>query len=269
MQTKRGKVVRDTSTGTGLIVIDQQQFPFVLEGVWRSEVAPRVNMSVEVGFDGQGQMLSVTAISESQLAREQTEEAVRVAKEKGQAVGRELLGRFGVGTLAGMAALVCGWFVFNAINIRVTGQYSTGFSFWKLLGMLNSPAGFMQAIEGGGFGGGTGAYGLFAVIALCGPLLPFVLRHRLAWLGNLLPLAFIVVVCLSAYLGMADGMRQAQGAALAFGGQQAARMAEEMASTMMTEALRAVSFGLGAYLAMIASLYFAGRGVVQGLLARS
>lgn len=267
MNSKRGKVVRDTNAGDGLIVIDGKQYAFALEGVWCSETAPRVNMTVDVDVDADGRVTAARAVPESQLAREQTEIAMRLAKEKGQAAGRELLGRFGIGTLAGMAALVCGWFIFSTINVRISGSYSTGLSFWKLLGVLNSPSGFMEAL--GGAGSGAGAYGFFAVVALCGPLLPFFVRHRLAWLGNLLPLAFLLLVCLCAYMGMSDGMRQAQGAAMAFGGQQAAAMAAEMASSMMKEALRAVSFGLGAYLGVIASFFFAGRGVVQGLLSRA
>lgn len=264
---KRGKVVRDTNAGTGLISIDGQQFPFELEGVWKSDVAPRVNMVVEVGFAADGRVATVQAVPESQLAREQTEAAVRVAKDRGAALSKEMVARFGLGTLVGMAALVCGWFVFNTITVQISAGYSTGLSFWKVLGVLNSPVGFMNAL--GGASSGNGAYGLFAVVALCGPLLPFFMRNPLAHLANLLPLLFIVVVCATGYFGFMDGMKQAQGAAMAFGGQQAAAMAAEMASGMMKEALRAVSFGLGAYLSAIASLYFAGRGAIKYLSARA
>ncbi|WP_343583028.1 hypothetical protein [Herbaspirillum sp.] len=264
---KRGKVVRDTNAGTGLISIDGQQFPFELEGMWKSDVAPCVNMVVEVDFGADGRVASVQVVPESQLAREQAEAAMRATKDKGAALGKEMVARFGAGTLAGMAALVCGWFVFNTITVQIAAGYSSGLSFWKVLGVLNSPLGFMNAL--GGAGGGSGAYGLFAVLALCGPLLPFFVRNPLAHLANLLPLLFIAAVCAIGYFGLMDGLKQAQGAALAFGGRQAAAMAAEMASGMMKEALRAVSFGLGAYLSVLASLYFAGRGAIKYLSSRA
>ncbi|MFL9923700.1 hypothetical protein PQR62_05480 [Herbaspirillum lusitanum] len=264
---KRGKVVRDTQAGSGLISINGEQFPFELEGMWKSDVAPRVNMVVDVGFDAGGGVETVQVVPEGQLAREQAEGAVREAKLRSQALGRELAGRFGIGTLAGIAALVCGWFLLNTIDVRITSSYSNGLSFWKLLGALNSPADIAQALSGSG--SGAGIYGFFAIVALCGPMLPFFLRHRLAWLGNLAPLAFMVLVCIIGYSSLSSSMHQAQGMAAAFGGAQAAAMAAEVASSMMREVLRAVSLGLGAYLSLIAGLYFAGRGAIQFLSSRA
>lgn len=264
---KRGKVVRDTQTGSGLISISGQQFPFELEGMWKSDVAPRVNMVVDISFNEAGGIDTVQVVPEGQLAREQAEVAMREAKQRSQALGRELAGRFGIGTLAGMAALVCGWFLLNTIDVRVSNEYSNGLSFWKLLGVLNSPADIAQALSGGG--SGSGLYGFLAVAALCGPMLPFFLRHRLVWLGNLAPLAFMALVCIIGYSSLSSSMHQAQGMAAAFGGAQAAAMAAEVASSMMREVLRAVSLGLGAYLSLIASLYFAGRGVIQLLSSRA
>ena len=264
---KRGKVVRDTSAGAGLLVIDGQQFVFQLEGCWKSEMAPRINMVVDAEFDSAGLLIAVSDVPEAQLAREQAEIAMRLAKEQGTRLGKEMTARFGVDTLLAMAALLGGWFIFNTISVQVSAGYNVGFSFWKILGVLNSPSGVMNALSGGSVS--AGIYGFFAIVALAGPLLPFFARDRRFLLGGLLPLLFMVVVCITVYLGLTDGMKQAQGAALAIGGRQAERMAAEMAASMAQEALRAISIGLGGYLSLIASLYFGARSAVKYLSSRA
>lgn len=42
--TKKGGVLRDTSGGEGLVFVEGNQYAFQLEGIWRSEYAPRTNM---------------------------------------------------------------------------------------------------------------------------------------------------------------------------------------------------------------------------------
>lgn len=263
----RGKIVRDTATGTGLLSIAGQQYPFELEGMWKSDVAPQVNMAVDVELDGSGRVVSLQVVPEAQLAREQAEQALRSAREKGADLSRNMAARFGVDTLVAMAALIAGWFIFNTVSVHIAASYNMGFSFWKILGVLNSPMGVMNGFSSGG--ASTGVYGFFAIVALVGPLLPFFLKDPRAHLAGLLPLAFIVVVCVVAYMGISDGVSQAQSAALAIGGRQAERMAAEMAASMTQEALRAISFGIGGYLAVIASLYFAGRGTIKFLSSRA
>ncbi len=40
--TQRGRVLRDTNTGPGLVTVDGKQFAFMLEEMWRSDVPPRM-----------------------------------------------------------------------------------------------------------------------------------------------------------------------------------------------------------------------------------
>ena len=87
---KRGKVLRDTSAGPGLLMVEGQQYPFALEGVWKSEVAPRSGLVVVVEFDQGGQIVAIIAVPESQLAKEQAEAVMTVAKEKGAALASGL-----------------------------------------------------------------------------------------------------------------------------------------------------------------------------------
>lgn len=264
---QRGKILRDTNAGPGLLSIDGNQHPFTLESHWKSDQPPRVGMVVDAGFDGAGSLAMVTPVADAQLAREQAELAMQAAKAKGGALAAGLTARFGVPTLAALAALFVGWFVLNTVAIQVSAQYGVGLSFWKLLGVLNSPSGLLDGLNGAG--GSSGIYGFLCIVALIAPLAPYVWKDKRAHLGGVLPLAFMLLVALMIYLGISDGMKQAQGAAGMFGGAQAAQMAESMSSMMLREAMRAISVGLGGYLSLLASLYLAGRGVIAFLAARA
>ena len=56
-------VLRDTSAGSGLLMVEGRQVPFRLEGIWRSSVAPRPDMQVEAEFNGEGQLVGLRAVS--------------------------------------------------------------------------------------------------------------------------------------------------------------------------------------------------------------
>jgi hypothetical protein len=263
----RGKILRDTNAGPGLLSIDGNQHPFTLEHHWKSDLPPRVGMVVDATFDGAGSLALVTPVADAQLAREQAELAVQAAKARGGALAAGLTARFGLPTLVAMGVLFVGWFFLNTVAIQVSSQYGVGLSFWKLLGVLNSPAGLLNGLNGAG--GGSGIYGFLCIVALLAPLAPYAWKDKRAHLGGLLPLAFMLLVALMIYLGISDGMQQAQGAAGMFGGAQAAQMAESMSSMMLREAMRAISIGLGGYLSLLAALYLAGRGLIQFLAARA
>src|SRR5689334_18345042 len=107
---KRGKVLRDAHTGPGLLMVEGQQYPFVLEGVWRSEVPAKPGLVVEVEFDPQGNIAGITAVPESQLAKEQAEAALAVARQRGSQLGSAMVAKFGAPSLIGAGALILAWF---------------------------------------------------------------------------------------------------------------------------------------------------------------
>jgi hypothetical protein len=79
----------------------------------------------------------------------------------------------------------------------------------------------------------------------------------------------MLFVCVTIYWGIHDSAKQAQGAMSVFGGQGAAAMAAEMASAITEQALKALSIGLGTYLSVIASIYFAAKGTIKFLATRA
>lgn len=248
----RGKILRDTNAGPGLLTAGGSQYPFVLEGVWKSDLAPSVGMVVEVEVT-EGKVVSVTAVPDGQLAREQAEVALAAAKEKGALLASAAVARFGIPTLVAGAALVLGWWFLSTVSIN-SSLGGIQFTFWQLLGILNSGTGLAGVMERmGGRGASTGIYGLLAVAAVAGPFLPHFWKDRRAHLAGLLPLALILLVTFMAYHGISSSFNQANQAMGSLGGGQMRQAADEMAAEMR----KAISLGMGAYLAIGASLYFA------------
>ena len=262
----RGKILRDTNAGAGLLSIALEQYPFTLEQHWKSDVPPKVGMVVDVAFDASGALLAATPVAESQLAKEQAELAMQAARAKGGALAAGLTARFGLPMLAAMGALFVGWFFLNTVWVQMSPGFGVGLSFWKILGAVNAPDGMMAGM--GNANGSAGLYGFFCIVALAAPLAPQFWKDRRAHLGGVLPLVFMVFVAVMIYMGISDGMKQAQGMASGFGG-DAGRMAAEMGKEMLATALRAISVGTGCYVALVASLYLAFKGVVGFLAARA
>jgi uncharacterized membrane protein (GlpM family) len=253
---KRGKVLRDTNAGPGLLSVEGQQYPFNLEGLWKSDTAPKPNMVVDVEFGEGNSIRSVQPIAESQLAKEQAEVALLAAKEKGMQFASGLTAKFGVATIVAMALLVVGWFFLNTVSVKMIGV-KAGMTFWQILSVVNSPMAGMAALGGGS--SNTGIYGLLAVLALLGPLVRYFWKDRRAYLAGLLPLFFMVFVGIMIYVGIMD-----IGAQSGLGGKEAAKMAADIAKST----LDAIGIGLGGYLSVAVSLYFAGTSGMKFLAYR-
>jgi len=259
---KRGKILRDTSLGDGLLAIEGRQYPFRLDGRWKSDVAPKTDMVVEVAFSGADEVASITAVTDTQLAREQAELALSAVKEKSALLASGVVARFGVELLAAMALLLLGWFVLNTISIQLSSSYGIGISFWQTLAVINSPSGVMNAFGAGGGNGG----GIYSALAL---LAPFFWKDPRAHLGGVLPLLCMALVAAMIYSGIQDGIKQAQIAASSFGGLQAQQMIADMTAGMVAQAIKAISIGAGGYLSLLASLYLAAKGVIKFLAAKA
>lgn len=96
---KRGKVLRDPRTGPGLLMIEGRQYWFCREGIWKSEIPPKPGLTVEVKLDHAGQILAITAVSDSQLAEEQAERSANTAKAGGVKILRKIAAKCGMPNL--------------------------------------------------------------------------------------------------------------------------------------------------------------------------
>src|ERR1700704_2149187 len=227
---KRGKVLRDTTLGPGLLIVEGQQYRFTLQGVWKSTAPPKPGLVVDVEIDAQGAVHSVTAVPGSQLAREQAEADV--------ARRRPVLPRVGMPTTATAGVLLAAWFFLTAASIQVPFPGKLEFTFWQLLGFL-SAGNVPGLLDGRGSSTGTGLYGLVAIAAMTGPFIYPFWKDRRTLLGGVLPLLFMVIV----------GIALRSSIQTALGGVHANQAGDE--------SMKAVSIGIGTYVSMIAGLYLA------------
>jgi hypothetical protein len=248
---KRGKVLRDTSSGPGLLMVEGKQYTFPLEDVWKSEAPPRPGIVVDVELSDEGTVQSVTAVPESQIAKEQAEQALAVARARGGALASSAVARFGMPTLAATGLLIVGWFFLSTISINAGFLGKMDFTFWRVLSFVNAKNAF-EALGTLKDGGSAGFYGLLALIALAGPFLATFWKDRRAVLGGLLPLLFMLLVALL--------VRSAVSSATA--GAPA-----EMMDAARSEMMKQVSIGMGAYVSLLAAIYLAFISVKKFLVA--
>lgn len=250
---KRGKILRDTSTGPGLLMAEGQQYSFPLEGVWQSETPPRPGLVVDLDLGEDGIVKAVTAVPESQIAKEQAEQALAAARAKGGALASSAVERFGMPTLIATGLLILGWFFLSTISINAGFLGKMDFTFWRVLSFVNAKNAF-EALGTLKDGGSAGFYGFLAVIALAGPLLATFWKDRRAVLGGLFPLLFMMLVALL--------VRNAIASATAGAPAEAMDVARD-------EIAKQVSVGMGAYVSLLAAIYLAFISVKKFLVARA
>ncbi len=259
--SKRGTIMRDPSAGPGMVMVQGQQFQFALEGISRPETLPRPGLVVDVDFDPAGQVSGITPVPEGKLAKEHAEVALEFAREKGAALASGLVARFGIPRLAAFAALVLGWFFLSTVSIDAGFVGQMKVTFWQVLGLVNvsSP---MDVIGRRG-GPSAGLYGVVALVCLVGPFLTHFWKDARAHLGGLLPLALMLIVALV----ISSKLSSALGGSGFGGGAELDSMYSDMRRQAKAEAMKAISIGAGAYLSVLASLYFAATGL-KGYLVR-
>jgi hypothetical protein len=254
--SKRGKILRDTNSGPGLVNVDGQQHQFTLEGTWKSAVPPKPDMAVDVEFAADGSVSSITAVPESQIAKEQAELVMAAARDKSKAVATAAIAKFGLPTLVATGLLIIGWFFLTAASIQ-SPLGNLNYTFWQVLGYVNA-GGAMQTIMDGRGNPSTGLYGFLAIVALAGPFLHYFWKDKRAVLGGMLPLLFMLLIALMARNEIGN-----------VGGADTTGVPPEMLKQMRDEAMKAVSVGLGAYLSLLVGLYFAAVSLKNFLVSRA
>jgi hypothetical protein len=253
----RGKLLREPNGGTGLLMVQGQQYKFSLDGIWKSEIAPKAGQDVDIDLDQNLQILSIAVISESQIAKEQAEQAVAKVKEQGGKLLGQAIAKFGAPALLTAGGVIVGWFWLTTASVQVPMLGKLDFTFWQTLQMIHAsnPA---EVMDRNG-NGSAGIYGFIAIVALLGPFIQYFWKDKRAVLGGLAPLLFMVVVGIIARNCFLN----------AFGGGNVPADLGDMAKQAQAEAMKAISLGLGAYLSGVASLYFAVVAAKQFLVTRS
>ena len=278
MNTVRGRILRNTAVGDGLISAAGKQYSFKLEGIWKSDRAPKVDMQVDVDLDDAGQIVAIRAVDSTAAAREHAERLMGTAgatakqwaadlktkgapalaemQAKGLPVVKRYLALIGVPTLVAMVAVLLGWFFFASVNVDFLGQRGSA-TFYDFLGVLNNPESGLAMMEGRS--PSAGFYGFLAIVALFAPLLPHFVKSRKLWLAYCAPGAWMVLASVIGWWKIRSAMSEATSAA--GGGFGGGGELQGFAREMMNEIWNAISIGFGAYLAAAAAIYLAFVGI--------
>ena len=246
---KRGKVLRDTNAGPGLLTVEGKQYTFTLEEMWTSDVPPRTGMTVAVAFDAAGAPEKVSAVAESQLAREGATAVLADARRHSGALANGLVRRLGLGTAMVVGILLIAWLFLPSLVMQLP-YGGANCSFWALLSYVNAPNTAMVLGQDPRFLS-SGIWGLLGAIALVGPLVAIVWKDKRAALGGVLPFAFMLLVFLMlwASIGHASGP--------ATGNASLDSFAKSFASEAVNRLWQNTSLGVGAYVSFLCSLYLA------------
>lgn len=70
MPTKRGRILKYTQQGEGIVSVEGTQFHFTIEENWKSDVVPLLNAVVDCSFDDTGALVSMTSVSDDIIIKE-------------------------------------------------------------------------------------------------------------------------------------------------------------------------------------------------------
>ena len=247
---KRGRVLREPYMGPGLLMVEGRQYP-LLEDLWRSELRAKPGLAVNVDFDPNGNLRSISAIPESQMNGEQEKVppgagglGIGTLAQEDANLGMALLFQFSAAML-----LLVSWCSLTAVSIHLPFSGSVELTFWQVLGYLN--AGGLHQISEMAATPDAGVLGFAAILVLAGPLVHFFSADRRAALGGFLPLGFIFYIANMASSSL-------RGSAY-----------EQGQSGLPLEIFSAMSIGFGTYVFVSLAIYMAVLSVKQFMAARA
>ncbi len=247
--TQRGRVLRDTNVGPGLLIVDGKQFAFTLEDMWKSDLPPRPGMFVDVIFNTEGAPEAVCLVPNTQIAKEQAEQAIGDARQHGSAIASGIKSRFGVPVLVAELLLLVSFFILPNLSVN-TGFARRALTGWEITGLNVSS----ETANDHGF------LSLLAVVCLLAPLaVPFWQSVWSRWLYAA-PLGFCLVTLVALYVQVEKVGRAATESATSWLGAQAGR-------EMSREITGMFSVQVGAFLVLICAAYLARRAFKPSVFA--
>lgn len=255
---KRGRILRDTNSGDGLLAVEGKQVAFSLESNWRSDEPPRVGAYVDITFNEDGTLTTVVCVDEKTLAKEQASKVMGQMTTMGKAGANSLLERVGVHTLAGVAVLAIAWLYFSTVSVQVSGSYAPSASFYEVLKLINSKNNDISSLGNLKYAS-SGIYGFVMWIVLLAPVAAHFVKSKWSTFSYFGPLTYMVGIGLTIYFGVRNSIDKAVGFASSFAGAdpQMQNQMNQMMSEALSMALKAISLGMGFYIGLAVSVYFA------------
>lgn len=261
----RGKIMRDTNAGPGIVFVNGEQKTFTLETHWKSSSPPKVGSIVDIELDEQGNAATVTLVDEAAIAKEQAQKALNFASKNSKQYLGILVARVGAPTLIAVGLLAVAWLYFAAITIQISGTYRESISFYDVLKLVNT-GGSLEGIGSLKYSG-AGFFGFLMYMVILAPVASHFHSNKYLQLGYCAPLLFWVGIGLTVYFSIRSKVSAAQGMAAGFFGQKASEMADQMVAQMISMTLKAISMGLGFYISAVVVTYLAAIGVKKYLVS--
>ena len=263
----RASVLRAPGDSPGLLIVEGRQWPFTLDSVWKSPVAPSVNMAVNVDFDSQGNITAITAVDPQQAAREKLNQIGGAAQQHGKDAAE--IARHGVGALAarmgkftlGAAVILwIAWFFMPVLNVH---QIMTStFTFWQFLALdLSNESLPLQLV--------LASHGLLSILGLAAIAAPFAapfVRHPRAKFLYAMPLVFLFLVAVAVLWNGSHAISEAgdmvKGSVTYVPGnprwnQQQAQSMQGVTDRLADSLMNDLSIDYGVFVIVIASLFLA------------
>lgn len=203
--TIRARIIKVPDASPGILLANGQQRAFILERVWKSPVAPAINMTVDIEEDAAGMIRGLTVVDPRQLAKERLNQFGNVAQDRGKDAAK--IAQEGVGALAGrmgavalvsaVVAVIAMFFIFAA-EINVEGSIGISWTFWNLLGTSFSDP---RSVLGGAAGSSFGFLNLLALAAVAAPFAAPFIRTIWSRYLNAAPLAIVILGFLTTWIG--------------------------------------------------------------------
>lgn len=203
-------------------------------------------------------------MDEAEIAKEQAHKAAAAAS-FAQKHGRSFVARVGATTLVAMGKLAFAWLHLATVHVRISADFGQSATFYEILKLANA-GDDLEALASIKHGS-AGMYGIFMWVALLAPLATHVHTNKhLVW-GYCSPLAFMVTVGLSVYFEIKQQFSASQNAVGSLFGGKSSRMMADTANEMLAMAMKAISFGMGFYLALFVAAMLAAIGVKKVLVS--
>lgn len=223
----RGKILRDTSQGDGILFLDGKQKSFSLEKHWKSPNPPKVGATVEATVDEAGELVSVVEVKQAAVLKETALKAGAEFSSQGLSMLKK--SKLPPVLLWQVGLLLLSWLFLPLLHVEV-----------PIIG-LEASASVYDFLN----------FGYFILMMICAllPLLPAISDKPAAQLGKCAPALFSIWMI---YIVL-NGLSQLVGIGDSFFGRRARVDAFDLVASHM-------SMGLGFYLAsiIVIMLFFSG-----------
>lgn len=145
MKIQRGRILRDTSVGLGMVVSEGEKYEFDLAKNWSGDIPPKIDMVVEVILSNEGHLELIKPVDVALLGKEKAEKLAgeaQVMAKKGLGQAQELLSalnkELGFTTILLIAVISIVWIFTPFIDVSFLSGGAKSVSMSAFASLLNA-----------------------------------------------------------------------------------------------------------------------------------